>query len=291
MISKLTLRHAAITLGATLALAIINCTAHAAILTLMDSNVDAYFGSQSDAYQASDPAVLAPWPAVGPGPYLGTALPGVPAPPGSTPGPPYPGGINVPYSPAAHNSAFNDGAGNTASSSIQGGINGIGATTNDATMVANGTLVESTGSSYDYEQLNFGIDYQVALGAVTQGSVVTRGISISGNVSPGGFVQFGGQLNFWDATTSASLGAPLTFSYFNNSGGPFATFLVASQFESSVVGGDILRVSGDFFTIGDPGIDLHWATPEPSTYTLLATGAACLAWVMVRRQKRPLLRT
>ncbi len=270
--------------GAIVVVATFAGAAQGAILTLMDSNVDAYFGAKSDAVQASDPAVLVPWPAVGPGPDLGTALPGVPAPPGSTAGPPYPGGINVPYSPAPHNSAFSDGSGNTASSSIQGGINGIGATTNDATMSANGTLVETTGSSYDYEQLNFGIDYPVSVGAVTQGSVVSRSFVISGSAAAGGFVQFGGQLNYWDATTGASLGAPLTFSFVHNGGGAFAAVVSDSQFESSVVGGHILRVSGDLFAIGDPGINLMWGTPEPSSITLLVVGAAGLGLAMFRRR-------
>jgi hypothetical protein len=269
--------------GAIVVFTTLACTAQGAILSLIDSNVDAYFGSKSDAVQASDPAVLVPWPAVGPGPYLGTALPGVPAPPGSTPGPPYPGGINVPYSPAPHSSSFNDGAGNTANSIIQGGISGIGAFVSDATMFANGTLVENTPSTYDYEQLNFGIDYQVAIGALAHGNIVTQSFFVSGNVNtPGGFAQFGGQLNYWDATTGILLGAPLKFSFIKIGGGPFAAVVSDSQFETNVVGGDILRVSGDLFTIGDPGINLMWGTPEPSSFVLLALGVVGFGLAMIR---------
>ena len=258
--------------GAFLASTWFSGAARAAILTLMDSNVDAYFGSQSDAVQISDPSVLAPWPAVGPGPYLGTALPGVPGPPGSTAGPPYPGGINVPFSPGPHNSAFNDPLLNSANSSIVGGINGIGATTNDATLNANMSLTQTAGG-YAYEQIDFGIDYNVAVGAVTQGSLVTRGFMVTGSVgTSAGFAQFGGQLTYWNATTGVPLGAPLTFSFFHAGGGPFAAFVPASQFESQVVGGDILRVTGDLFVIGDPAQINVQLVPEPATWVLATVG-------------------
>ena len=218
------------------------------------------------------------------GPYLGTALPGVPGPPGSTAGPPYPGGINVPFSPAPHSFGFSDSLSNSAGSFIVGGVNGIGATTNDATLNAAMNLTQTIGG-YAYEQIDFGIDYSVAVGAVTQGSVVSRGFMVSGNVASPGFAQFGGELTYWNATTGVQLGPQLTFSFFQGSGGSFAAFIPDSQFEGQVVGGDILRVAGDLFVIGDPAQINIQLVPEPSTVVLLTAGLMFAGMFLAHRRK------
>ena len=80
----------------------------------------------------------------------------------------------------------------------------------------------------------------------------------------GGFAQFGGQLTSWNATTGIQLGPPLTFGFFHSGGDPFATFVPATQFEGQVVGGDILRMTGDLFAIGDPAQLNVQLVPEPT---------------------------
>ena len=123
--------------------------AQAAVTSVAASNVDAYFGSLSDANQVSNPIGLNPWPFVGIGPFPGaTFLPGVPAFPLPTVTP-----SNVtPFAPAASTSSFSDGFGNIAISKILGFAAG-GPTVDDA-QIALSMFLTQTGSTYAYEQLN-----------------------------------------------------------------------------------------------------------------------------------------
>jgi hypothetical protein len=268
-------------------------SAEAQVTGVLGSDTTAYFGSQNDAYQASNPAGLNPWPPAGPNPpayYASiTQLPGVPAPPAGNVAP-----SNVtPFSPTAASSSFNDGYYDTATSSILGSVTYSSLTVNDAlvSLPAGGmTLNESVGL-YDYEQVNYDIDFSVAnyvnitgvAGAL--GGLVTRSYNVSGLVGtgPGAFVAFGGEMNFWDATTNTSLGA-LTFNYFNNVGGAYSTTVTSSGTINAIYSPDVLRITGDFFLIGDPSSIQVQSVPEPSTWILLAIGIGPLWWA--RRRHR-----
>ncbi len=158
----------------------------AIVVSVTASNADAYFGSQSDAYQDSNPTGLNPWSAIGAGPYLGTSLPaGVPAPPGgNTP----PSNI-TPIAPSPSVSSFNDGFGNQATSVISGVVApGVG-TMDDAQIALGMRLVQSGTASYAYEQVNYSADFSLANVSNSAGfvsgaadSLVTRSYFVSGTV-------------------------------------------------------------------------------------------------------------
>ena len=61
-------------------------------------------------------------------------------------------------------------------------------------------------------------------------------------------------------------------SFFHGGAGAFAAFIPNSQFEGQVVGGHILRVTGDLFLIGDPAHISVQIVPEPSTFVLGGLG-------------------
>jgi len=270
----------------------------------LGSNVTAYFGSLSDAYQASNPAGLNPWTPVGNNPpafYASVSqLPNIPGPPASNVTP-----SNVTtFAPIASSSSFNDGYNDTATSTILGLVAGPGYTANTAMidLLSGGmTLTESVGL-YDYEQLDYDIDFSVSnfvniFGtAGTVGGTVNRTYSVSGLVGtgPGAFAAFGGEMSFWDATTNTSLGAPLTFNYFDPVGGAFSGVVSGSTFVNAVNSPDVLRITGDFFVIGDPAQINVESIPEPSTCALAVLACLGLAVIAARRRascRQPVGRT
>jgi hypothetical protein len=94
-------------------------------------------------------------------------------------------------------------------------------------------------------------------------------------------------MDFWDATTNTSLGAPLLFNYFSATPGAFTASVSASSLIAAVNFPDVLRITGDFFLIGDPSsITVNSApVPEPATFALAAVGLACVAG-FARRKRR-----
>jgi len=272
---------------------VLSSTARAQVTSIAGSNVDAYFGSLNDTNQVSNPIGLNPWPAAGPNPppFYGTInqLPGVPSPPtGSAPS------SNVsPFSPINSTSFFNDGFGNTASSAISGFIAGSTGTADDAQIGLFMTLTQTTGG-YAYEQLNYDIDFNVSSLVNTTGTagtlpgLVTRTFTVSGSVSTasGSFVAFGGQMEFWDGTTNTSLGAPLLFNYFNAAPGAFTATVSGSSSINAVNFPNVLRITGDFFLIGDPATITVNSVPEPSTLALAALGISCCLARLRRKRAR-----
>jgi hypothetical protein len=269
-------------------------TACGQVTATLGSNVDAYFGGLSDGYQASNPAGLNPWTPVGLNPpaYYSTVyqLPNIPGPP---PGNVAPSNVTT-FAPIPSSSSFNDGFNDTTSSTIQGLVSGPGYTANAAVvnLLAPGMTLQEVTGTYDYEQLNFDIDFSVSAfvniygTAGTIGGLVTRTYSVSGLVGsgPGDFVAFGGEMNFWDATTNTSLGSPLTFNYFNGVGGAFSGTATGSTFVAAVNTPDVLRITGDFFVIGDPSLINVESVPEPSTLVLGALVCLCsVAFVLLGR--------
>jgi hypothetical protein len=279
-------------LGVALAVLFQLSAAEAQVTGVLGSNVDAYFGSLSDSYQASNPPGLNPWAPAGINPpaYYATAtqIPNIPGPPASNVAP-----SNVTtFSPIASSSSFNDGFNDTATSSILGLVGGpYTANAAEVNLVSGGmTLMESTGL-YDYEQLDFDIDFSVSSfvnvfgTAGTLGGTVTRTYSVSGLVGtgPGSFAAFGGEMSFWDATTNTSLGAPLTFNYYDSVGGAFSGTASGSTFVAAVNSPDVLRITGDFFVFADPASIQVESVPEPSTLALGVLAIACLGAIWLRR--------
>ena len=112
-------RKSTLALGTALALAVSATLARANVTSVITSNVDAYFGAQSDVYQDRFPLSLpASWAPVGSGPYPLTStylITSAPPPSGSL----TPSGV-TPFSGAGSFSSFADGLGNAASSTITG---------------------------------------------------------------------------------------------------------------------------------------------------------------------------
>ena len=261
----------------------------AQVTNIVATDTQSYFGSNNDTYQASNPTGLNPWPAAGPNApaFYGTVnqLPGVPSPPGGNVAP-----TNAsPFWPFNGTSFYNDGNGNTASSAISAFISGNTGTADDAQIGLFMTLNQTTGG-YAYEQINYVVDFNVSSLVNSTGTagtlpgLVSRSYTVSGNVGTTGFVAFGGQMNFWDGTTNASLGAPLLFNYFNANAGAFTATVNGSSFINAVNFPSTLRITGDFFLIGDPSYITVTSVPEPSTLALTAIGAAALLIRVARRR-------
>lgn len=257
-------------------------TARSQVTNIAGTDTQSYFGSLNDTYQASNPTGLNPWPAAGPNlpAFYSTInqLPGVPSPPGGNVAP-----TNAsPFWPFNGTSFYNDGNGNTASSAISAFISGNTGTADDANIGLFMTLTQTTGG-YAYEQINYDIDFNVSSAVNVTGTagtlpgLVSRSYTVSGTVGgSSGFVAFGGMMSFWDGTTNTSLGAPILFNYFNNAPGAFTATVSGSSFINAVNFPDVLRITGDFFLIGDPSTITVNSVPEPSTFVLSATAVVCL---------------
>jgi hypothetical protein len=273
-------------------------TSWAIIIGTPNSNVDAYFGSQSDAYQNSNPAAGS-WPAspilLSPPPPTAYALTSVP---GTSPNPNVTPSNVTPFAPTASFSGFNDGVGNTATSAIVGFIGTTG-TMDDAQINLQMTVNQGASSpGYAYEQLNYSIDYSLANTPNTAGflsglftSAVTRSFSVTGSV--GSWVYFGGQMDFWDVPTSGpavNMGT-LVFNFLNVAAGPFATVVSGTGTigPGNVAWGidapDTLRVTGTFLLAGDPSsISVNSIEPVPVPAGMWLFGSAVALLGVVRRR-------
>ena len=292
-------RHPAIlTCCAALAWHFATGTAPANVTSVTISNVDAYFGSQSDGFQARFPLSLpSSWGAVGIGPYPLTntyLIASAPPPPGAA----TPSGL-TPFGGAGSSSSFADVPGNAAVSFIQGVATPTLPSPIDDAQINLGMNLTQVGapSNYAYEQLNYSIDYGLTntlnSAGTTNGvvsSFVSRSYSVSGTVgsSPGSYAQFGGEMDFWSVIggVAAPLGT-LYFSYLNTSpGGSFATTVTGSgTIGSGVIANnpDFIRITGSFYVAGDPSSIHVESVPEPSSVGLLAVSALGLLQRFRRR--------
>jgi len=180
------------------------------IAGILNSDVEAFFGSTSDTFQQSESPISPTWPAVGfslpfgpLGPPAGTVPPlyaGFP-----NPNPPVP--PNIPFASVgghAPSSPFTDGT-TTADYHIYGGIGGSGLYTRNAYVrLGNNTATlmylnqPSTATGYAYEDVEFATDYSVGLGGLLPGATVgTRPYLVAGNFLPGGSAEFGADVNYW----------------------------------------------------------------------------------------------
>jgi len=259
-------------------------------MSLLDSGVQAYFGSQGAVYEASDP-VVSPWTAPGLGPYTpGSPLPNIPGAPTPLV---YPSPSGNAFGGGGYTSNFNDAFSQptTASSTILAYANPSPAVTSDANIqIPSWTLAQSPGSpSYAYEQLDFAADYYVS-GGLLAGSTPNFPITVSGNVSIASgvpsYAQFDGVLTYTWAqynTITGVLGTPmslgqLSYSSLQTSIGPFTanTSSVGTLLGTPSING-VLEITGEMWVAGDPSsISVSSVVPEPSSLGLLAIGIAAL---------------
>jgi hypothetical protein len=265
------------------------CLGQGFINSITGSNVDAYFGAQSDAYQQPNPVSLpSSWTAVTTGlsPYTGlTQLPGVPGPP-------------IFYTPPSNVTQFSGPAlssfsnlGDSANSIIQTTIGSSG-TVDDAQIKLIMSVIEASGLGYAYEQLNFDAEYAITnvsnaayFNTGLLGTTVTRSFLISGNLpNSTDFATFGGEIDYYDVTTSTPLGS-VTFGTTVTGVGPFSQTVTGSGLVVGINGPDVLQLTGSFFLIADPASVSVQSVPEPSTLALLGAGALSLVGYGWRRRR------
>lgn len=279
--------------------------ARGAITGVVSSNVEGYFGTNSDGFQLAEGPTIPPWAASGPGFYPVSGLPNVPALYPGFPNPSLPLVSNISYTaPFAHapSSPFTDGQ-TTANYSIIGGFNGPGTATGDAYVLIGvpGAVPmtinqPSTATGYAYEQVNFAMVYSVTSAGIVGGSPGPRPFSVSGSLATGGWAQFGAEVNYWwldvvpgtiIVTNTTFLGS-LQYDLQLTNTGPFSTIVnynPTTLLGASGVG--FLMLTGSAFVAGDPFSLTVTSVPEASTLLLAgASGLACLIGFARRRAKR-----
>jgi len=257
----------------------------------IDSSVQAYFGSQSSAYEASDPTGST-WTAPGYGPYtVGSPLPNLPAPPTPIV---YPASAPNSFGPTGHTSNFADplppSAQTTASSTIAMFASGSPSVVSDASiLIPSWNLTQGPAATgYAYEQLDFVANYGV-IGGVLGASAPALPLSVSGNVSAGStdYAQFDATLQYtWQPSNNTAFSATgpavplgtLNYTFLQNGGGSFSTTINASgSLLAAPTNWGLLEITGYMWLAGDPSsISINSVVPEPSSLGLLAIGLVAL---------------
>ncbi len=250
------------------------------------SGVQAYFGSQSNAFTDSFP-LTGPWGTPGFGPYpTGATIPGVPGapPPGSYPS--FPGTAFQTFGLPA---AFNDLAPGTANTSSNSFI--IDSYLPTATLVEDAYVFTpfwtinqgATAVGYAYHQFDFGAAYQVTGNTGLAGSTPNIPLFIFGSVATGGYVQFDGVVTYSflplnaDGTSAGPLMplGSLNYNFLQTAGTTFASPIPSTGALSAIGAQDgILEITGHFWLAGDP----FNATivPEPVSLSLIGFSAGLL---------------
>jgi hypothetical protein len=295
---------------AALALSAVARTSQGQIAGILSSDVEGFFGTQSDGHQASEAPLTPPWAASGAGPYPLTGPANVPPLYGGFPNAVFPVVQNIPYSAGHANVFAPDIQGTTADYYIKGGFGGTALFTRDAyvSLGALGTAggmhlaQPNTATGYAYEQTNFAMDYLVGAGGIAGGAVAgLRPFLVTGHVTAGGYAQFGAEINYWwmPATINTGTGVvtitgptvnlgSLQYNYLNNiSPGPFAA--IVTQTSAPLLGAagtGVLEITGDVFVAGDPFDIAVIDAPEPSTFVLGALGVLGLGFAAWRKKYR-----
>ncbi|HTW94172.1 MAG TPA: PEP-CTERM sorting domain-containing protein [Tepidisphaeraceae bacterium] len=256
---------------------------------VLQSDVQAYFGSQTNVYEASNPTVL-PWPAPPVGPYAPhNPLAGVPAPPVA---PVWPGSISGNAFSPLYTGNFNDGLTPPTSATFA-----ILAHNNPSpTLVSNDhinlpamSLVQNAGAPGNaYEQLDFEVDYGVvgSLGAAAP----TFPFHLFGTVGAGStdYAQFDAQLSYYwlptNNTAFTTSGTPtylgtLQYSALQLGGGSFNGLVhPTGALLASPTNWGVLEITGYMYVAGDPSsITVSGApVPEPTSLGLLGFGLVAL---------------
>lgn len=315
------IRSAAI-MAALLALTLFSPRAQAGQITgIISSDVQAFFGSQDDFYQQTEtpnntgnswtPVSSTPAPTLTPAPpYPSSGLPNIPALYAGYPNATFPIGQNIGFAaPLGHapSSPFSYGA-SGADYHIYGGYGGSGNfTPNAGVVLGNNTgnlmYVNDPAASYGYvyEEVEFAIDYNVAVGGISGASVGPRPYLVQGTFGSGGpdFAQFGAQLNYYFMTVNSITGVvgsanylgSLDYNFYLSGGGSFLQVVpntTPSLAGFSTPGPGILEITGDMFLIGDPVDFSVEAVPEPSSAALLGIGLVAIGIMFTVRRRSTL---
>lgn len=292
-LSNSTLRTAR-ALAVTVFAGLVAVSAQGQIITRYGDGVRAYFASQSDFFQDSDPTGATFGPA-GLGPYTaGVVLPGLPAAPTASL---TPAGGNA-FAGGGWTSVFNDLLPFTTYSAAQSTIDDLLNTsptiTSDISIaIPAWRLFQAAGASgYAYEQINFGSNYlftsNPGLAAAPSPNLP---IFINGSVVTGGsaYIQFDGVIDYtWipvtiNTTGTITAGSPislgqLTYTFNQTGGGPFVQTLVSGgSLLATPFGDGVLALDGHMWIAGDPfEINVTTVVPEPASAVLLALGTLIL---------------
>ncbi len=278
--------------------------ASAQVLSPNGSGVKAFFASQSDGYQDSDPTGASFGPA-GVGPYSpGAPLPALP--PAPTPSITAAGG-----NPFSTNGGggwtfyFNDNLGTTTFTAAQSTIddNYLTApilTSDVAITIPQWRLFQMPAApGYAYEQINFGSNYLITsnpgLGANPSPNFP---VFINGQTAaPGAYAQFDGVIDYtWipvsintagvlSQTGPATLLGTLSWTFLQPGGGSFNQTLLSSGSLAAAPAGDgMLVLTGEMWLAGDPFDMTVSLAPEPS----LGFGVAACALIHqgLRRRRK-----
>lgn len=270
------------------------------IITRNGDGTNAFFASQSDVYQDSDPtgAIFGP---AGLGPYTaGLVLPGLPAAPVASLTPT----VGNPFAGGGWTSLFNDGLPvatyAAAQSTIDDIISSTPLVTSDVSIaIPAWRLFQAAGATgYAYEQINFGSNYLFTSNPGLGASTPALPIYINGSVVSGGgaYVQFDGVIAYtWMPVTintagiiaasgpSVALGQ-LNYTFNQIGGGTFIqTLLSTGSLLATPAGNGVLALDGHMWIAGDP-FEMNVTTvPEPATLGLVMAGAVL---VLSRRRSR-----
>lgn len=314
-----TLRCGISTLGVIFAALLPARTSLGQVTGVLNSDVEGFFGANSDAAQQSEAPITPPWTAVGSLtlPHGPTGLPNIPAlytgfP---TPNPPINPPItpNIPFqAPAGHSHTFS-ALGTLADYQLYGGYAGSGNFTRNAYVgLGNATGVvgmvlkqPASAVGYAYEEDEFAIDYSVgALGLAAGAPSGNRVYVVSGSFLPGSTTgaEFGAEVNYWwipeivsgtgvllGYGTPQNLGSLQYDHYLAPVTGPFLAVVpdtYSSPYLLGVPAGSvgILDLTGDMYLYGDPvDVSVSVYVPEPASLSLLAMGSLGL---LARRRRR-----